>query len=86
MIVPKAGPSRDNLSSRNSISIEGTNSKAAESVVGGDEDEMVDFNGIDVKQSVDNLVVIDVNFFPSYKEVPDFPTRLRTFLRCRQAL
>ena len=28
-----------------------------------------------------HLVVIDVNFFPSYKEVPDFPQRLRHFLR-----
>ena len=27
------------------------------------------------------LVVIDVNYFPSYKEVPDFPHRLRKFLR-----
>ena len=26
-------------------------------------------------------VVIDVNFFPSYKEVTDFPCRLRSFLR-----
>lgn len=25
-------------------------------------------------------VVIDVNFFPSYKEVGDFPSRLRSFL------
>jgi glutathione synthase/RimK-type ligase-like ATP-grasp enzyme len=29
----------------------------------------------------DELVVIDVNFFPSYKEVSDFPTKLRAFLR-----
>ena len=29
------------------------------------------------------LVVIDVNFFPSYKEVPDFPRRLRSLLRLR---
>ena len=28
-----------------------------------------------------DLVVIDVNYFPSYKEVPDFPQRLRKFLR-----
>jgi glutathione synthase/RimK-type ligase-like ATP-grasp enzyme len=27
------------------------------------------------------FVVIDVNFFPSYKEVKDFPSRLRSFLR-----
>ena len=29
------------------------------------------------------LVVIDVNFFPSYKEVTDFPVRLRKFLRSK---
>ena len=28
-----------------------------------------------------DLLVIDVNFFPSYKEVSDFPVRLRSFLR-----
>lgn len=33
--------------------------------------------GIDI----DELVVIDVNYFPSYKEVPDFPKRLRRFFR-----
>lgn len=33
-----------------------------------------------------DLVVIDVNFFPSYKEVVDFPTRLREFLRQRGGL
>lgn len=27
------------------------------------------------------LLVVDVNFFPSYKEVPDFPSQLRAFLR-----
>ncbi len=27
------------------------------------------------------LVVIDVNYFPSYKDVKDFPARLRAFLR-----
>jgi hypothetical protein len=27
------------------------------------------------------LLVIDINFFPSYKEVADFPARLRSFLR-----
>jgi inositol-1,3,4-trisphosphate 5/6-kinase/inositol-tetrakisphosphate 1-kinase len=27
------------------------------------------------------MLVIDVNFFPSYKEVPDFPTKLRAYLR-----
>jgi hypothetical protein len=28
-----------------------------------------------------DLLVIDVNFFPSYKDVPDFPTKLRAYLR-----
>ena len=27
------------------------------------------------------LLVIDVNFFPSYKNVPDFPSKLRAYLR-----
>ena len=31
-----------------------------------------------------DLVVIDVNFFPSYKEVVDFPNRLRTFLKSKK--
>ena len=29
------------------------------------------------------IVVIDVNYFPSYKEVRDFPTRLKRFLRSK---
>lgn len=29
------------------------------------------------------LLIIDVNYFPSYKEVGDFPTRLRSFLKKR---
>ena len=33
------------------------------------------------EEDVSELVVIDVNYFPSYKEVPDFPMRLRKFLR-----
>lgn len=33
-----------------------------------------------------DLVVIDVNFFPSYKEVEDFPFRLKKFLRKRAGL
>jgi len=33
-----------------------------------------------------DFVVIDVNFFPSYKEVEDFPSRLRQFLRRRAGL
>ena len=32
------------------------------------------------------LVVIDVNYFPSYKEVPDFPHRFRKFLRERAGM
>ena len=32
------------------------------------------------------LVVIDVNYFPSYKEVSDFPQRLRKLLHSRMAL
>jgi hypothetical protein len=34
----------------------------------------------------DQYVVIDVNFFPSYKEVGDFPSRLRAFLRRRAGM
>lgn len=34
-----------------------------------------------VEEDASELVVIDVNYFPSYKEVPDFPQRLRKFLR-----
>jgi hypothetical protein len=36
------------------------------------------------KEALDSetqMLVIDVNFFPSYKEVPDFPTKLRAYLR-----
>ena len=32
------------------------------------------------------LVVIDVNYFPSYKEVPDFPNKLRKFLRFKAGM
>ena len=32
------------------------------------------------------LLVVDVNFFPSYKEVKDFPARLRAFLRRKAGL
>ena len=32
------------------------------------------------------LIVIDVNYFPSYKEVPDFPHRFRKFLRERAGM
>lgn len=33
--------------------------------------------------SAAKIVVIDVNYFPSYKEVRDFPTRLKRFLRSK---
>lgn len=32
------------------------------------------------------LVVIDVNYFPSYKEVKDFPFRLKSFLRSKSSI
>lgn len=32
------------------------------------------------------LVVVDVNYFPSYKEMVDFPLRLRSFLRRKAGL
>jgi hypothetical protein len=32
-------------------------------------------------QPPQRIVVIDVNYFPSYKEVKDFPSRLKNFLR-----
>ena len=32
------------------------------------------------------IVIIDVNFFPSYKEVKDFPTKLNNFLRKKAKL
>lgn len=41
--------------------------------------------GID-KEEEEQLLVIDVNFFPSYKEVKDFPLRFRAFLRQRAGL
>lgn len=34
----------------------------------------------------DDLVVIDVNYFPSYKEVPDFPRKLRRFFRSKAGM
>jgi hypothetical protein len=30
------------------------------------------------------VLVIDINYFPSYKEVPDFPARLRRYLVSRK--
>ena len=36
--------------------------------------------------SNNEYVVIDVNFFPSYKEVDDFPSRLRSFFRKRAGM
>ena len=35
----------------------------------------------DVSECRRKPMVIDVNYFPSYKEVSDFPTRLRRFLK-----
>ena len=29
----------------------------------------------------DKIFIIDVNFFPSYKEVSDFPSKLRAYFR-----
>lgn len=34
----------------------------------------------------DNLVIIDINFFPSYKEIPDFPEKLCRYMRKRAGL
>lgn len=34
----------------------------------------------------DQFLIIDVNFFPSYKEVHDFPSRLRKMLRNKSSL
>ena len=39
-----------------------------------------------VAQDSTNIVIIDVNFFPSYKEVKDFPSRLNAFLRRKAGL
>ena len=33
-----------------------------------------------------NIQIIDVNFFPSYKEVEDFPVRFKAYLRQRAGL
>ena len=33
-----------------------------------------------------HIEIIDVNFFPSYKEVGDFPRRLKAYLRRRAGL
>jgi hypothetical protein len=41
-------------------------------------------NSVTQLEGTQNLHVIDVNFFPSYKEVEDFPSRLRAFLRSRR--
>lgn len=39
----------------------------------------------DQHNDASSILVIDINFFPSYKEVPDFPARLRSYLRHRIA-
>lgn len=43
--------------------------------------------GFDVirDNKMNELFVIDVNFFPSYKEVADFPQRLKMFLKSKRA-
>lgn len=33
------------------------------------------------RQPQPKLMIIDVNYFPSYKEVKDFPTKLKNYLR-----
>ncbi len=42
--------------------------------------------GRDGVSASSNIVIIDVNFFPSYKEVEDFPEKLRSYLRSRGGL
>jgi hypothetical protein len=34
-----------------------------------------------MKKNLLQFLVIDINYFPSYKEVPDFPVKFRQFLR-----
>jgi inositol-1,3,4-trisphosphate 5/6-kinase/inositol-tetrakisphosphate 1-kinase len=34
----------------------------------------------------EDMLIIDVNYFPSYKEVSDFPTKLRSYLRRRAGM
>lgn len=38
-----------------------------------------------VDKATGDLVVVDVNYFPSFKEMTDFPARLRGFLRRKAA-
>jgi hypothetical protein len=45
--------------------------------IGGDCEVAICEPSLDI---IDDLVVIDVNFFPSYKEVKDFPERLCSYL------
>lgn len=45
-----------------------SNSGTDHSVAGGDDSSLMD------------LVVVDINFFPSYKEVKDFPDKLCEYL------
>lgn len=37
-------------------------------------------------EPADDLVIIDINFFPSYKEISDFPDKLCNFLRKRAGM
>eukprot|EP01041_Mallomonas_annulata_P008895 gene8895-18412_t len=53
------------------------------SVVVENYDSSADIHSI---QQQPELVVIDVNFFPSYKEVSDFPSRFKSFLRTKAGL
>jgi hypothetical protein len=39
-----------------------------------------------VARGTGELLVVDVNYFPSFKEVEDFPARLRAFLRAKAAV
>ena len=36
---------------------------------------------VDLEPALPLLTIIDVNYFPSYKEVTDFPIKLRKYLR-----
>jgi hypothetical protein len=49
-------------------------------------DTVLTNHGNSIGIDIDDLVVIDVNYFPSYKEVPDFPQRLRRFFRSKAGM
>ena len=48
--------------------------------IGGNKEEEED-EGEGEGEGEGELLIVDVNFFPSFKEVQDFPARLRSFLR-----